>query len=214
MITDRPLVWVLTLVLVLAGVYFLARCVAPRTVAAPGGFLDRTAGLWHATMAADMVLMLWPVGVRAPRWPQLIVFGTGALYFFLVGCAWPGADRGRYRSVLHGAMMLAMVWMVAVMPTSTDAGAGASTSMAGMPGMTMPGAAPGGHHTWLVLASGVAVALLLVAHTVDSTARGINLARIATPPAVRTALLRTPTAEAAGHALMGLAMIVMTLGML
>lgn len=214
MITDLSLVWTLTVLFALTGAYFVARCAVPRAVAAPTGALSRSTCLWHAVMAAGMVLMLWPAGMRLPRWPQLVVFGAGAA-FFLLRAVLPGAGRARPGLVQHAVTMLAMLWMVLVMPASMATGSGTG-SMADMPGMTMPGTAAAGHPAGPVVVSGVAIALLLAAFTVRSTARSVELTRAATAPAGRAAgapRLSPPATEAAGHALMGLGMTVMTLAL-
>lgn len=100
----------------------------------------------HFVMAVAMVVMTWPRGATLPT--------TGPMVFFLLAAVWFVAltlVHAGHRGIdaYHATMMLAMVWMYAVMsgsllPAPSDgtsqAGGGGHHSMPGMPGMEMPGA--------------------------------------------------------------------------
>lgn len=101
----------------------------------------------HLVMAIAMVVMAWPGGVALPTNAPILFFAVAALWFIALTLGRPG-HRGI--NAYHAAMMLAMVWMYAVMSgslpapsdgTSQAAGSGGHHSTPGMPGMDMPGAA-------------------------------------------------------------------------
>ncbi|MGJ6126723.1 DUF5134 domain-containing protein [Mycolicibacterium sp. Y3] len=101
--------------------------------------------LLHVVMAVAMIAMAWPAGLALPT--------TGPMLFFLVATVWfviIAAAQAGHRGVnlYHGAMMLAMAWMYAVMggdlspvpaEGSSQSTHGGPMSMPGMPGMLMPG---------------------------------------------------------------------------
>ncbi|OPX13044.1 DUF5134 domain-containing protein [Mycobacterium sp. AT1] len=102
----------------------------------------------HLVMALAMVVMAWPWGMTLPTTGPMLFFAVAAVWFFAFTLARSG-HRGI--NAYHAAMMLAMVWMYAVMSgsllpatsggTSPAGGPGGHHSMPGMPGMEMPDAA-------------------------------------------------------------------------
>ncbi len=94
-----------------------------------------TGHLFHLGMNLVMVAMVWPWWARLPTLPQVAFFAAGAAFFAgaagwfaLDGLSTTGRRRGRRRSArcqaVNAVMMLAMVWMLAVMTRHAD-GAGA-----------------------------------------------------------------------------------------
>jgi len=131
-ITGPVLPWVFTaLFLAVAAHCVVGLGVALRPVM-PGGVGDRSGGgvdgrtaiahLCHLLMSLSMVAMAWPWWSHLPATPQVVVFALAAAWFAVQTRS---ATTGRLRHVIDAAMMLAMVWMVAVMgygPHATDAG--------------------------------------------------------------------------------------------
>src|SRR5699024_7654199 len=131
-ITGPVLPWVFTaLFLAVAAHCVVGLGVALRPVM-PGRVGDRSGGgvdgrtaiahLCHLLMSLSMVAMAWPWWSHLPATPQVVVFALAAAWFAVQTRS---ATTGRLRHVIDAAMMLAMVWMVAVMgygPHATDAG--------------------------------------------------------------------------------------------
>ena len=110
---------------------------------------DAASHLLHLGMSAVMVAMVWPWWARLPALPQVAFFAAGAA-FFAGAAGWFALDgrlAGRHRSVrcqaANAVMMLAMVWMLAVMTRHADfAGAGPGHRGHGGPGVAVGGAGP------------------------------------------------------------------------
>ncbi len=216
MMLTQPLAVLLTVLFVGTGVYCLLRCVVPTRLGASPALAPRISEACHVIMAIGMTLMAWPWGMRAPRWPQLIVFGLGTI-FFLAQLVRP--DRHSRVAVLqHALMMGAMVWMIVIMPDMMAMGKGGAGSapMAGMRGMSMRASAAGAQ-----LPAGMAVvtavaAVCLLLSTFYWTAQAVRLVRVLaeTGPAAQPVFIRTPGAQATCHALMALGMTVMLVAMI
>lgn len=91
-----------------------------------------TGHLFHLGMNLVMVAMVWPWWARLPAPPQVAFFAAGAA-FFAGAVGWFALDglsttdrrrAGRRRSArcqaVNAVMMLAMVWMLAVMTRHAD----------------------------------------------------------------------------------------------
>lgn len=122
---DEPLVqWAFTVVFAALACYLVGRVVAERREP-----LQVVMHLFHLAMSLVMVAMVWPWWGYVPAWPQVVVFGLGAVWFavltgllatkqishFATGC------HGPLYQVSQAASMLAMVWMVAVMAPTGEA---------------------------------------------------------------------------------------------
>lgn len=125
------------------GGYYLVRLVRDQS------WDDRILALTHVLMAALMIMMPLGWSGRVPAGLQILVFTAAALWYAYLLMFRPYAvsetlgshHAGRPRLLYHVGMMLAMVWMAAIMaPLSGPAGA-ATTSMpnGSMEGMIMPG---------------------------------------------------------------------------
>lgn len=182
MIRSAALGWLLSVVFAAIAGYY-----AWRTVRAAGGGRptkpDRISCAVHAAMSAGMVPMLWWWGMELPALPQVALFGFGALWFLTLAggdprqasCALQG-HRGplglRLYHVHHAVLMVAMVWMVALMsvpalaPMSMSAApAPAGGAMAGMDHGAAGGLpVAGGHAPGGPPAAAVALSLVLAAY--------------------------------------------------
>lgn len=149
MIQDLVLRWIVTALFALSAVEcFVASCTGHRR------WISVVGNILHVVMALAMLVMAWPSGAALPTVPPLV--------FFLMATAWftgiavgPAAAGHRVAYLYHAAMMLAMVWMYAVMNGTILSGHSAADNSpapsmpAGhghhqMPGMTMPGDAVSG----------------------------------------------------------------------
>ena len=141
MILDVTLRWIVTgLFVISAGECTYALLTGRRT---PANVLSQ--GL-HVAMALAMAVMAWPAGAALPTTGPTLFFVAATLWFVVLVFAHAGH---RAVNAYHAAMMLAMVWMYAVMsgdllPAEAQGldGAGSAgahhASMPGMPGMEMP----------------------------------------------------------------------------
>lgn len=141
MIADLLLRWVVTALFVLSaaeGVF---------AVATGTRIWTHVVGqLLHVAMAVAMVAMAWPAGAALPTTPPMVFFLLAALWFVVLTFAQSGH---RLVNLYHGAMMLAMAWMYAVMSGGLMAQPAAGVDAApavgghhGMPGMNMLDADP------------------------------------------------------------------------
>jgi hypothetical protein len=190
--SSPTLLVALTAVFAVTGGYSLARISALASGAATDG--DRMAELSHLLMSIAMLGMTWgwtgepgtPGGVV-----QLVVFGLLG-FWFLVRVLHPDGHR-RVGSAYHLVVQVAMVWMVAAMPTlmgmggaapatatPDHAGHGAAEGMGEMAGMGMSSAPP----LWMQVVTVAFVVLLCAA--------ALAWAAIAVRPAVRPALVPVP----------------------
>lgn len=86
----------------------------------------------HAVMAADMVAMAWPWWVSIPGAAQLVFFVFAALWYVIVFVLQLSRSvtkdmlggHSAWHQIVHVVMMLAMVWMVAVMGDADPSGSG------------------------------------------------------------------------------------------
>lgn len=137
---------------VLTGGYYLFRLVRD-----PGSD-DRILDLTHLLMSILMIMMPLGWSTRIPAGLQIVVFTAAALWYAYLLMFRPYAisetagshHAGRPRLLYHVGMMLAMVWMAAIMaplPASegaaTASGPGESTEGMIMPGMGSAGSASG-----------------------------------------------------------------------
>ncbi|MGB7360655.1 MAG: DUF5134 domain-containing protein [Mycobacterium sp.] len=142
MIEDLLPRWIVTTLFVLSA----AECVYAITTARRVWAHVASQSL-HVVMALAMVVMAWPWGMALPTTGPMLLFAAAALWFVALTLAHQG-HRGI--NAYHAAMMLAMVWMYAVMSgsllpapsggASQAGGLGGHHSMPGMPGMGMPAA--------------------------------------------------------------------------
>ena len=139
MIQDPLLRWIVTILFVLSA----AECVYALATGRRVG-THVVAQVLHFAMAVAMVAMAWPWGAALPAAPAVVFFLLASGWFVVVTLAQSG-HRGV--NAYHAAMMLAMVWMYAVMsgdllpaPAEGVGGVppGQHGSSASMPGMTMP----------------------------------------------------------------------------
>ena len=143
MIDDLFLRWIVTALFVLSAAECVYAIATGRRV-----WMHIVGQVLHVVMAVAMVVMAWPRGMSLPTTGPMLVFVLAALWFVALTLGHPG-HRGI--NAYHAAMMLAMVWMYAVMSGSllpapsevTDeaGGTGGHHSMRGMPGMLIPDAA-------------------------------------------------------------------------
>ena len=143
MIDDLFLRWIVTALFVLSAAECVYAIATGRRV-----WIHIVSQVLHVVMAVAMVVMAWPRGMALPTTAPMLVFAAAAVWFVALTLRYPG-HRGI--NAYHAAMMLAMVWMYAVMsgsllPAPSDGttpagGPGGHHSMPGMPGMVMPDAA-------------------------------------------------------------------------
>lgn len=143
MIDDLSLRWIVTALFVLSAAECVYAITTGRRV-----WTHVVSQVLHLLMAVAMVVMAWPWGMALPTTGPMLLFAVATLWFVTLTLGHPG-HRGI--NAYHAAMMLAMVWMYAVMsgsliPAPSDgasptAGPGGHLSMPGMPGMEMPDAA-------------------------------------------------------------------------
>lgn len=111
-----------------------------------------TSHLFHLGMNLVMVAMVWPWWARLPALPQVAFFAAGAAFFagaagwFALDGLSPGQRRAGHQrtarcQAVNAVMMLAMVWMLAVM-TQHAGGVGAGHPGHGAPGGHAGGAVP------------------------------------------------------------------------
>ena len=124
MISDPVLQWALTFSFTATAVYALLRLIVDRQP------LLTVGNALHLAMSATMVAMCWPWWTVLPSVPQLIVFGSGAAWFAALTVLQISRRVSRpalgghsaWHQVAHAIMMLAMVWMVIVMPSGSVPG--------------------------------------------------------------------------------------------
>lgn len=143
MIEDLFLRWIVTMLFVLSAAECVYAIATGRRV-----WTHVVSDSLHFVMALAMAVMTWPWGMALPTNGPMLFFAVAALWFVALTLVHTG-HRGI--NAYHAAMMLAMVWMYALMGgsllpapsdgTSQAGGAGGRHSMPGMPGMEMPGAA-------------------------------------------------------------------------
>lgn len=175
MITDPVLQWVFTgtfLALAVHPVVGVVRAVVPTAAGRRGdGWPGALHHLLHLVMCLDMAAMVWPWWAQIPIAAQLLAFSAGAVWFAVPALRAvpqllprrPGAIAWRDGSsplpgLMNAAMMLAMVWMVAVM--APDAAAGGAAAGAAVP------SASGHQHGSLPptqIATGLGLSALMIA---------------------------------------------------
>ncbi|MCZ7418653.1 MULTISPECIES: DUF5134 domain-containing protein [unclassified Micromonospora] len=108
----------MTVVFLLTGLVCVADLVVRRrAVSRDQPFSDEElVGINHGVMSAAMILMVWVMVEGAVAWAQIAVFAILALALL------PAYRRTRHASdradlVSHAAMDVAMIWMLAAMPT-------------------------------------------------------------------------------------------------
>ena len=141
MIDDLFLRWIVTALFVLSAAECVYAIATGRRV-----WTHIVSQALHLVMALAMVVMAWPWGMVLPTTGPMLFFAVAALWFVALTFVRAG-HRGI--NAYHAAMMLAMVWMYAVMSgsllpapsdgTSPAGSVGGHHSMPGMPGMEMPG---------------------------------------------------------------------------
>ncbi|OLT45934.1 hypothetical protein BJF85_18365 [Saccharomonospora sp. CUA-673] len=116
---DAPVLrWLLTLLFVGTTLWHAAVAVLPRVRSAV-----RVDAVCHTLMGAAMVAMVWPWGMAVLTVPQTVLFVLACGWFLgrtVVGSGHDHADAfavTRGAGVHHAAMMAAMAWMVASMPS-------------------------------------------------------------------------------------------------
>lgn len=123
MVTDPVLQWALTLAFLATASYAGIRILVDRSpLLAVGNVL-------HLAMSLTMIAMCWPWWSVIPRGPQLVVFAGGLAWFLLIlvlqliGRVSRAAIGGHsaWHQAAHALMMLAMVWMIVVMPAGDSA---------------------------------------------------------------------------------------------
>lgn len=173
-VSDPILQWLFTVIFGLSALHLGARAVTDR-----GQPILVASHLWHLLMALVMVAMAWPWWWNLPWLAQLIAFTLGAAWFAILAAREAVGQHHRggvWHQLLHVVMMLAMVWMVAVMPPSHAPGGGGHDMHGGhgmhgghdmhgghgadMPGMDMPGTDMG--MSPLALGLGVVVTLAML----------------------------------------------------
>ncbi|WP_022916625.1 DUF5134 domain-containing protein [Ruania albidiflava] len=137
------------------------------------------AHLCHLLMSLAMAAMAWPWWTHLPATPQVVVFALAAAWFVVQTRT---ATAGRLRYAVDAVMMLAMVWMVAVM------GYGPHATAAGTTG------AMGGHQHGMLAPAQVAVGLvftvaMLAAAVTCATGRTSAPASSGMPAARRSTVL-------------------------
>lgn len=123
MITDPVLQWALTLAFIATGVYAGIRVLVDRRAVMIVG------NVLHLAMSLAMIAMSWPWWSALPTVPQLIVFAGGVAWFTLMlllqltGRVPTATLSGHsaWHQPAHAVMMLAMVWMILVMPSGNAA---------------------------------------------------------------------------------------------
>ena len=236
MIASPPLAWVLTAAFLLTGGYALLRCSA--TVAGPLPPERRTAELAHLVMSVSMLVMTWTWFSTTGLVLQVVLFTVFAAYFATRAVrGWRGAVHACAGGTAHALMAAAMVWMlvsmplVMAMPVSASGGGGGHAGHAG--GASSGDAmAAGGQAGWAVAVTLALCVGLLVAcgywalralrrETADAPERvrtpalvGGGTAEPAPSPAPRPVPAGLgDRSDAACHAVMGLGMVVMLVGM-
>lgn len=132
MVADPVGQWALTLLFTVLAAYLLFRVVVDRVRP-----LQWVGHLLHAVMAADMVAMAWPWWGDVPTMPQVMFFAIAAGWFAMMlflqvsRRVLPRRLGGHdpWHQALHVGMMLAMVWMVAVMAGADPVGSGGHDHM-------------------------------------------------------------------------------------
>lgn len=128
MLTEPLGQWSFTVVFALLSLFAAWRAVVDRRRVLP--FVGH---VLHLVMAVAMVAMAWPWWSAVPVAPQVVVFGSAALWFTGVGVAQVNGRLPRqtlgghapWHQFAHAVMMAAMVWMLVVMGAMpTPAGAG------------------------------------------------------------------------------------------
>lgn len=153
MVADPIMRWAFTLVFLSLAGYSAYRI--PHDRARPAQAVGHAL---HIAMAVDMAAMAWPWWGMVPAVPQIVFFTTAAAWFgvlLMLQLArtvprWAMGGHGPGHQLAHVVMMLAMVWMVAVM---TPAGQNSSDSGHGHSALT----------GWAALSGVTATAALLVA---------------------------------------------------
>jgi hypothetical protein len=232
--SSPALLGVLSVVFAVTGLYSLVRLSTLASGANPG--VDRVAELSHLLMSIAMIGMTWGwtggpgtgSGVL-----QLGVFGLLGLWFLARVLRPDGHWLG---TAYHLVVQVAMVWMVAAMPTLMGMGGGSTSAPSGHEGHGSSGALPGmgemdgmGHAdpaplwtqvvtlAFVVLLAGAAMAWAAAAVRPAVRPAPVPVAAgAAGPPACDPAPVRTTDRRlAAGcHLLMSLGMAVMLLAML
>ncbi|WP_051433072.1 DUF5134 domain-containing protein [Promicromonospora kroppenstedtii] len=158
MTSDPAAQWATTALFGALTAYSLWRLVAARYLFA------RTGHLFHLGMNLVMVAMVWPWWARLPALPQVAYFAAGAA-FFAGAAGWFALDvrvASRYRSsrcqTTNAVMMIAMVWMLAVMVRHTGgigtAAGAAHSAHAAAPAPPDPFTLVGGAALVVALAAG------------------------------------------------------------
>ncbi|MGW6276201.1 DUF5134 domain-containing protein [Kribbella sp. NPDC055071] len=149
----------LTVVFSATGLYCLWRLM---TVRRPP--METLVDVSHVVMGPAMVVMLWWPSAGQARWIQMAIFG-GFAVVFLYHLAGSVTVTARAGALVHGAMNLGMVWMLAAMPILMSSGggmAGMEMDMAGMDHGAVSLSDLVGIQAWTAMLSWVAVGLLII----------------------------------------------------
>ncbi|MGO1736617.1 MAG: DUF5134 domain-containing protein [Leucobacter sp.] len=127
MFTDPVVQWTFTILFSLLTAYSVLRVFLDwsRPLQAIGHVL-------HAVMAVDMAAMAWPWWTAIPGAPQLVFFVIAAIWYVIMLALQASRRVSRrllgghsaWHQAVHVVMMLAMVWMVAVMVDADPSASG------------------------------------------------------------------------------------------
>ncbi|TCP42629.1 uncharacterized protein DUF5134 [Tamaricihabitans halophyticus] len=168
---DAPVLrWLLTLVFAATTLWYARVLVLPAARLAV-----RVDAAWHMLMSIAMVAMAWPWGMSLPTVPQTVLFGVASVWFIGRIAFHRGGDHAgtlaasRSAGVHHAAMMAAMAWMVASMPSlmsghGSDSGGGQHHhALAGGAAIPVAEASQAAAPTALVVANVVLGAVCIIA---------------------------------------------------
>lgn len=143
MIANPVLQWVFTAAFLAVAAHCAAGVVRSAARPRPGSGRAAAGHLLHLVMSLDMAAMVWPWWAQIPLAPQLVTFSLAAAWFAVPALRTALVRRREVhrpvaaQSLINATMMLAMVWMVAVMGGAAQDSAGAVAAAA--PGASMPG---------------------------------------------------------------------------
>lgn len=224
MIESAELAWILTIVFAVTGIVCAIRCVQPEVGGQPQYIADRVSSGCHFLMSAGMLAMVWPWGMEISLTAQILVFSAAALWFVAAlvmrsrvrSCAAHGVVMGRAHQLHHGLLMVAMVWMLALMPMAMDAmmaheSSGSGTSEHAGHHEMGSGMHAGSGLPWWITGINMIFVLYCVALGVWWLSRALDAMRDKgkTPTSVTVAALRASGVDTACHSVMSMGMGVM-----
>ena len=220
MIESALLRWILTALFALTAIWFMRRAVR-----AGAGAPERISAMAHVLMSALMVPMAWPWGMTIPAFPQIVLLSLAGLWFLglAVKKSWPRVEAepgGRWASLHHAAMMVAMVWMLATMPelmaaTSHDPGSGGHHAVgAGASATMVAGTMPAELPVWITIVT-VVLGGYLILSSMSWLAAAVDRGRGATGASTTGFdIVESVALSWAGHGAMSIGMGVMLLAAL